>query len=39
MYDSYYIAFNEDDLSEYLLKYPNIFVFTGDRSFTLDLKN
>jgi len=28
-----YIAFSEDDLAEFLLKYPNIFSFDGDISF------
>ena len=33
LYDADYIAFNEDNLSEFLLKYPEIFSFIGDRSF------
>jgi len=33
LYDADYIAFSEDELSEYMLKYPDIFLFEGDRSF------
>jgi hypothetical protein len=32
-FDADYIAFSEDDLAEFLLKYPEIFLFDGDRSF------
>jgi len=31
--DSDYVAFSEDELAEFLLKYPEIFSFDGDISF------
>jgi hypothetical protein len=33
LFDADYIAFSQDDLAEFLLKYPEIFSFEGDRSF------
>jgi hypothetical protein len=33
LFDADFIAFSEDDLAEFLLKYPEIFSFDGDRSF------
>jgi hypothetical protein len=33
-----YLTFNEQELLDYLIKHPEIFVFTGDRSEFLDIK-